>query len=372
MNKINSYSTGVVSALAVFLGLVVGAIVMLISGYNPISGYVSLIQSAFGSSLNIGEVLRSMTPLILTAAGFLVAQSAGFFNIGLAGQVWVGWLVSTVFVTTHTTDSMVWVIPVAVILGTIGGAITGAIPGWLRAQFGASEVITTIMLNYIVLYIGNTVITSLPGKYMSASDTTANLSDATSLRWSLLSNLTGGSRLNTGFIIAIVVLALVWFIMKKTTLGFEIRAVGLNMDAARYAGMSDKRTAVLAMALSGALAGLAGVTEGLGTYLNIFVQSTAPSVGYDGMAVALLASGSFIGIALSALLFAVLTVGGLGMPLVSGVPTELVSVVTATIIFFVGANYMIRWSLVKLDEGDAKDQAKAATKKQAKAKKEDA
>ena len=138
MNKINSYGTGLVAGLAVFFGLMVGAIIMLVSGFNPVTGYISLVQSALGSSLNIGEVLRSMTPLILTAAGFLVAQSAGFFNIGLAGQVWVGWIASTWFVLVNQSMTPWLSIPLAVIIGALAGALMGALPGWLRAQFGES------------------------------------------------------------------------------------------------------------------------------------------------------------------------------------------------------------------------------------------
>ena len=131
--------------------------------------------------------------------------------------------------------------------------------------------------------------------------------------------------------------------------------------------MSAKRNAITAMTISGSLAGLAGATEGLGTYLNIFSQSAAPQVGYDGMAVALLASGSFLGIIFAGFLFSVLSVGGLGMPLATGVPTELVSVVTASIIFFIGANYLIRLILVKLDEDDSKDKGKQKKHKTTKA-----
>lgn len=367
MNKINSYSTGLVAALAVFFGLLVGAIIMLVSGFNPVTGYISLIQSALGSSLNIGEVLRAMTPLILTAAGFLVAQAAGFFNIGLSGQVWVGWIASTWFVLANQGMNPWILIPVAVIIGALGGAIMGFIPGWLRAQFGASEVITTIMLNYIALYGGNAIVQGLPNKMMATTDMTKTLDASDSLRWDFLSNLTGGSRLNIGFLIALIALLAIWFVMKRTTLGFEIRAVGLNPNAARYAGMSAKRNAITAMTISGLLAGLAGATEGLGTYLNIFSQSAAPQVGYDGMAVALLASGSFLGIIFAGFLFSVLSVGGLGMPLATGVPTELVSVVTASIIFFIGANYLIRLILVKLDEDDSKDKGKQKKHKTTKA-----
>lgn len=372
MNKINSYSTGLVSGLAVLFGLLLGAIIMLASGFNPITGYISLVQSALGSSLNVGEVLRAMTPLILTAAGFLVAQSAGFFNIGLAGQAYAGWIASTWFVLAHQSMNHWISIPIAIVLGAFAGGVMGGIPGWLRAQFGASEVITTIMLNYVVLYGGNAIVNGLPKHLMTTTDMTKTLPTSDSLRWDVLANLTGGSRLNVGFIIAIVGLIAIWFIMKRTTLGFEIRAVGLNPDAARYAGMSSKGTAITAMALSGLLAGLAGVTEGLGTYLNIFVQGSSLQIGYDGMSVALLASGSFIGIFFAALLFSILSIGGLGMPLASGVPTELVSVVTASIIFFVGANYLIRFLLVKVDEDEEKSKMAKAKKIAEKAAKKEA
>ena len=135
--------------------------------------------------------------------------------------------------------------------------------------------------------------------------------------------------------------------MKKTTLGFEIRSVGLNPFASEYAGMSSKRTIILSMMISGTLSGLCGAVQGLGTFQNFFIQNTSLSIGFDGMAVSLLGAGSSIGILLSALLFGMLKLGGQGMPLIAGVPTELVDVVIAAIIFFVGISYLIRFLLAK-------------------------
>ena len=134
---------------------------------------------------------------------------------------------------------------------------------------------------------------------------------------------------------------------EKTTLGFEIRSVGLNPFASEYAGMSSKRTIILSMMISGTLAGLGGAVQGLGTFQNFFIQNTSLSIGFDGMAVSLLGTGSSIGILLSALLFGMLKLGGQGMPLIAGVPTELVDVVIAAIIFFVGISYLIRFLLAK-------------------------
>ncbi|MDU7281876.1 MAG: ABC transporter permease, partial [Leuconostoc citreum] len=157
------------------------------------------------------------------------------------------------------------------------------------------------------------------------------------------------------------------FVMKKTTLGFEIRAVGLNSDAAKYAGMSAKRNAVIAMAISGGLAGLAGTIEGLGNYLNFFTQNGSPSIGFDGMAVALLGGGSYLGVLAAAAIFSVLKIGGLGMPMSSGVPFELVDIVTASIIFFVGASYLIKLIQKRVKAMDDKAARASQDKKAVKA-----
>jgi len=357
-----------VALFSVLFGLIVGAIIMLVFGYNPISGYIALISSAFGSMQDIGGVLTQMTPLILTALGFTVASTAGFFNIGLSGQALAGWVGAVWYALSFPDMPAFVMIPSALILGTALGAVAGLIPGWLRAQFGASEVIVTIMMNYILLFLGNNILQNTMAKSIKESaETTKQVGHNASLQLKWLTDLTQGSSVSTGIFIALIMIVVVWFVMKKTTLGFEITAVGLNPDAAKYAGVSAKRTAVVAMAISGGLAGLAGTIEGLGNYLNFFTQNSSPSIGFDGMAVALLGGGSYLGILGAAALFSVLKIGGLGMPMSSGVPFELVDIVIASIIFFVGANYLIRLIQKRIKAMDEKAAAQDAAKKSSKA-----
>mgnify|MGYP003361846687 FL=1 len=356
-----------VALFSVLFGLIVGAIIMLVFGYNPISGYIALISSAFGSMQDIGGVLTQMTPLILTALGFTVASTAGFFNIGLSGQALAGWVGAVWYALSFPDMPAFVMIPSALILGTALGAVAGLIPGWLRAQFGASEVIVTIMMNYILLFLGNNILQNTMAKSIKESaETTKQVGHNASLQLKWLTDLTQGSSVSAGIFIALIMIVVVWFVMKKTTLGFEITAVGLNPDAAKYAGVSAKRTAVVAMAISGGLAGLAGTIEGLGNYLNFFTQNSSPSIGFDGMAVALLGGGSYLGILGAAALFSVLKIGGLGMPMSSGVPFELVDIVIASIIFFVGANYLIRLIQKRIKAMDEKAATQDAAKKSAK------
>ena len=357
----NSFS---VALFSVLFGLIIGAVIMLVFGYNPISGYVALLGSAFGSMQDIGSVLTQMTPLILTALGFTVAQTAGFFNIGLSGQALAGWVGAVWYALSFPDMPAYLMIPSALILGTGLGALASAIPGWLRAQFGASEVIVTIMMNYILLFLGNNILQNTMAKGIKDSaETTKQVGANASLQMKWLTDLTQGSSISAGIFIALLMIVVVWFIMTKTTLGFEIRAVGLNADAAKYAGMSAKRNAVVAMAISGGLAGLAGTIEGLGNYLNFFTQNGSPAIGFDGMAVALLGGGSYLGVLAAAAIFSVLKIGGLGMPMSSGVPFELVDIVTASIIFFVGASYLIQLIQKRVQAMDEKAAQTTAAKK---------
>lgn len=338
-----------VPILSVVMGLVLGAIIMAAFGYNPIVGYQSMLNAALGTQRGIGETLRQATPLIFTALGFSVANSAGFFNIGLSGQALCGWIVSVWTALAFPDLPKLILLPLCVILGAAAGAAAAAIPGMLRAFFGTSEVIVTIMMNYILLYTSTFMLQDvMPESFRSSLDSTNAITQNASLRLPWLTQFFGGSRVSGGLFLALIMLALVWFLMKKTTLGFEIRSVGLNPFASEYAGMSSKRTIILSMIISGGLAGLGGVVEGLGTYQNFFVQTTSLAIGFDGMAVSLLGAGSAIGIFLSAILFSILKIGGLGMQTIAEIPFEIVNVSIALIIFFVGINFVIRLAMAKI------------------------
>lgn len=330
-----------VPLISVLFGLLLGAIAMLIFGYDPIWGYEGLFQTAFGSVRNIGEILRSMAPLILIALGFTVASRAGFFNIGLSGQAMAGWFISGWFALMNPGMPRPLMILMTVIIGLVVGGLVGAIPGILKAYLGTSEVIVTIMMNYIILYIGNSLVQNVFDDSIKRSiDSTLQVGSNASYRSEFLSDLTNNSRINIGIFFAIIAIVVIWFLLNKTTLGFEIRSVGLNPFASEYAGIASKRTIILSMIISGALAGLGGVVEGLGTFENVFVQGSSLSVGFDGMAVSLLAANSPIAIFFASFLFGVLNVGAPGMN-AAGIPPEVIKVVTASIIFFVGAHYII-------------------------------
>ena len=292
-----------VPLIAVLLGMLVGAVLMLIFGYDPFWAYYDLFSTAFGSLKNIGEILRAMSPLILIALGFSVASKAGFFNVGLPGQALAGWTSAVWFALAFPELPKVVSVFCTVIIGLVAGGIAGAIPGILRAYLGTSEVIVTIMMNYIVLYVGNAMIHSFPKSVMQSIDSSVKVGANATYQTEWLRALTNNSRMNIGIFFAVIAVVLIWFMLKKTTLGFEIRSVGLNPNASEYAGMSAKRTIILSMIISGALAGVGGVVEGLGTFQNVYVQGSSLAVGFNGM--------------------------------------ELVNIVTASIIFFVSIHYII-------------------------------
>lgn len=330
---------------SVVLGLLVGAIVMVAFGFDPIKGYTALLRGSLGKPYYVGETLRQATPLILVALGFSFANKAGFFNIGVAGQALMGWFGSVVTGLFFADLPGIILLPLCILAGMLFGAVWAGIAGILKAYFNASEVIVTIMLNYTALQVVNYLIREV---LTDKGETTANIPQAASLRASWLYDLTQKSTLHMGIFIALLVVGIIWIVLNKTTTGFELKTVGLNVHAAEYAGMSTKKTIILAMFISGALAGLGGTMEGLGTFQNIFISGSLPDVGFDGLAVSLLGSGNPIGIIFAALIFAILRIGGITMPILAKIPKEVVSIVVASIIFFVGASYMIQYVMDKV------------------------
>lgn len=341
------YENVIIPLLAVFSGLLLGAVIMLIFGYDPVWGYEELFYAAFGSVKSIGEIFRAVAPLVFTALGFAVASRAGFFNVGLSGQALVGWVFAGWFALQNPDLPRPILILATVVIAMVAGGIAGAIPGILRAFLGTSEVIVTIMMNYILLYFSNHIIREVfSDKLMKNTDSSINVSANASYQTEWLRALTDNSRMNIGIFFAIIAVIIIWFLFAKTTLGFEIRAVGLNPTAANYAGMSAKRTIILSMIISGALSGLGGAIQGLGTFQNVYIQSSNLDIGFNGMSVALLASNSPLGIPFAAFLFGALSIGSSGM-VRAQIPSELINVVTASIIFFIGVKFIFEQLMKK-------------------------
>lgn len=332
--------------IAVFLGIFVGAIIMLLIGQNPFVGYGALLSGVFGEVYYFGEMLRMMAPLMLAGLAVAFAFRTGLFNIGVEGQLIVGWLAS-VSVGIVIEAPMFIHLPLAIGAGALAGAIWGFIPGFLKARFYVHEVIVTIMMNYVALYASSHIIRT----YLLASgERTEKISATASLASPFLQSLTDFSRLHYGFFIAIFACFILWFTLWKTTLGFELRAVGYNKHASHYAGMNVNRNIVLAMVISGAFAGVAGAMEGLGTYGYMSILSGFTGTGFDGIAVALLGANTAIGVFLAAGLFAALKIGAPNMQSTAGIAPELVEIVIALIIFFVASSYLIRLVINRLQK----------------------
>ncbi|MGJ9458919.1 ABC transporter permease [Oceanobacillus sp. CF4.6] len=339
----NKLFTVLVPIISVFLGLLAGAIIMLVSGFNPIEGYTALWNGAFGDSYTLGETIRRSTPYILTGLSIAFAFRTGLFNIGAEGQVIVGWL-AAVWVGLAVDAPMYIHLPLAIIAAGVAGALWAFIPGILKAKLGVHEVIVTIMMNYIALFVTNDIIRNV---LTDRQTTTEAIPASASLASDWLQSITLYSRVHYGILIALFAAVMMWFIIQRTTIGYELKSVGYNGHASRYAGMNVSKNIVLSMVIAGTFAGLAGAMEGLGTYGTISVMSGFPNMGFDGIAVALLGANTALGVVLAAFLFGALKEGAGEMPTGAGVPTELVDIIIALIIFFVASSYIIRWILLR-------------------------
>ncbi len=329
-----------VPLLSVVLGLLVGGIIMLVSGYNPILAYVALFNGIFSNTYVIGETIRQMTPLILSGLAVAFAFRTGLFNIGVEGQLLVGWLASVYVGLQFEGLSPFIHIPLAILAAGVAGALWAFVPGFLKARYQVHEVITTIMMNYVALHVVNAIIRTyllVPG------ERTGEINASASLKSTFLESITDYSRLHYGFIVAIIGAIIMWFLLWKTTTGYELRSVGFNKYASEYAGINVQRNIVLSMVISGAFAGAAGAMEGLGTYGYMTVMADFTGVGFDGIAVALLGANGALGVILASALFGGLKIGALNMQSVAQVPTQLVEIVIAMIIFFVASSYLIHW-----------------------------
>ncbi|MGD6942263.1 ABC transporter permease [Cytobacillus gottheilii] len=340
----------IVPIIAVLLGMLVGTIIMLITGYDPVAAFGALWNGAFGDSYFTGETIRQITPYILAGLAVAFAFRTGLFNIGVEGQLIVGWL-AAVWVGVAFELPKIIHLPLAVLAGAVAGALWAFIPGLLKARFRVHEVIVTIMMNYIALHVTNYIIRSVLAE---SSDRTELVHQSASLRSPFFESLTDYSRLHWGIFIALICVFIMWFILEKTSRGYELKAVGFNQHASEYAGMNVKSNIIMSMVISGAFAGLAGAMEGLGTFGYAATKGGFTGVGFDGIAVALLGANGPIGIILAAILFGSLKVGALNMPLEAGVPNELVDIIIALIVFFVAASYMIRMFIDRISKKGVK------------------
>ena len=285
----------------------------------------------------LSETLLAATPLIFTGLAVALGFQCGLFNIGAEGQLFVGAAAAT-FVG-FSLVGVPWFVhlPLVIVAGFAGGGLWGFIPGFLKARTGAHEVIVTIMLNYIA-YLLIDFILKIPGfQREGRSDPISRVTEASA--W--YPPLIDGLRANWGFVLALLAALAVSWLLFRSTKGFEFRAVGLNPSAARYAGMSIGGSTILAMVISGGLAGLAGTSQVLGVTRSL-TAGLSPGFGFDGIAIALMAGSRPKGVVLASLLFGAMRAGATPMQSTTGIPIDLVVIVQALVIMFVAAPALVR------------------------------
>lgn len=333
--------------LSIFTALIAGSIIIWLSGPRlngdwlgvkfVLDGYAGLFQGALGSQKAIIGTLVRATPLIFSGLAVTLAFRCGLFNIGVEGQIGIGVLAAAWAGVNLAGLPAVILLPLTLIAGALGGFVWGMLPGILKARTGAHEVITTIMLNYIAAQIAGFLLTG-PFRDPSPANVTAQTPKiAEAARLPLL--LPG---LHWGVVIAFLAAVAVWYFLWKTTWGFEIRTVGANSSAAKYAGINVARNVILALGLSGLLAGLAGAVQVAGVnYRGILGFNVG--YGFDGIAIALLGRTTPLGTVLAALLFGALRNGATVMQFRTQISADIISVIQALILIFVAAEQIIRW-----------------------------
>ena len=330
--------------LAVFLALVIGALIMMATSVAPatiLKSFVAMADGSLGSMNAISETLTASIPLVMAGLGIGLAFRAGLFNIGAEGQMVVGGLATAIAAFSFTGLPMILHLPLALLIGMSVGAVYAAIAGVLRATTGAHEVISTIMLNLISFRLLDYLLRQPYIQKEGRADPISRAVLETAELPRLLTFLDPNLRLHLGLFIMLAAVAIVWWLLFRSKLGFAFRISGENPGAARYAGIRAGLTVVLAMAIAGALAGLAGATQVSGVLGRATPGFTA-GIGFDAIAVALLGRSHPVGILLAGLLFGALEAGGRQMQVDAGVSIDMISIIQALIIIFVAAPLLIK------------------------------
>ncbi|WP_270566123.1 ABC transporter permease [Clostridium beijerinckii] len=324
--------------IAIFFGFVVSAIVLGIAGYNSIDAFSALFNGIFSKPKYISNTIIKATPIILTGLSVAFAFKTGLFNIGAEGQYIVGTIASTI-VGIKLNLPAVLQIPLVILAGVAAGAVFGGIVGILKAKFGIHEVITSIMLNWIALYLSNFVVsTDVFHQPWKTSD--AGMEFLSHHKW--LSEVLLKTDVNIGIIVAIIMAVVISILLYKSAKGYELRAVGLNKDAAEFAGINVNRNIVQSMVIAGALSGLAGALAITGTAPHkLSTMAAFENNGFNGLSVALIAGSSPIGCIFGGLLYGGLLYGGQSVQSAIGAPSEIINIMIGTIVFFVALTKIV-------------------------------
>lgn len=360
------YQAVSIPVFAIVLSLLAGAVVILCLGKNPLTAYQNLLQGSgllpkasyagYKSILtDFTSFMNAWTPMLFASLSVAVALRAGLFNIGVSGQMLTAGFVTTL-VVGYSSLAAPAAKPLVLVIGIMTGAMVGGLIGWLKHQFNINEVVSSIMINYIAQY----VISFFINTYFVNPVSRQSNAVSKAARLTLMDTPVGNLKMDIplGIVLAVITAVFIKFLLDKTTFGYELKCVGTSRNAAKYAGIRVGKNMIMAMVVSGALAGLAGVTYYLGYFGSIQPRVLA-STGFDAIAVSLLANSNPIGIIFSSFLITVISKGSTYMNSASGLESEIASVITGVILLFSACGAFIRYK-VKTAKDDLEEEAAQA------------
>jgi simple sugar transport system permease protein len=350
---------------ALVLAVLVGGVLILLTGGNPVEAYVALLEGIFGSWDRFAGAIARSTPYVGTALAVAFAFKAGLFNIGVEGQLLFGGMVAAWVGTWAWLADLPGILAIPIVLGAgfLGGVVWGGIPGVLRARTGAHEVITTIMLNNIALFLVRWLVNSQDPIYLRDPDSSVPRTKPIADSARLPELVDSVPRLSLATVLMVLLCIGIWFLLQRTTIGFEVRTVGANPSAAHYAGISVGVIVVFVMALSGGIAGFTAATEVSGTHY-FYQPGQYAAVGFDGIAIALLARANPFAIIPAAFLWGSMLYGAGYMQLQADVSIDVVRIVLSLVLLFVAADAIVRYvfRLKKVERGMLAVPAEAGAK----------
>lgn len=335
---------------AILMGFLVGALILVIAGLNPGVIYAKLFTGIFSKPKFLVWSVVYATPLIFTGLGVAFSFRTGVFNIGAEGQFIVGSLAATVIGMFCPLPAYITV-PLCLIAAAAAGAVWSAISGLLKVKKGINEVLTFIMLNWIAYYLSNYIV-NLPGIKSPSKEATIDILDNAKMLLPLpVRQMTGCTSANYGIILAIIAAVVIWYIINKTTLGYELRSVGFNSHAAEYGGINSGASVMKALAISGALSGIGGAIQILGNAMHIAQFAGQEGFGFQGITVALIASSNPIGCIFSGLFYGAMKYGGSKLNLV-GAPKEVLDIIMGAIVLVIAITHVFKaFAQKKLQKG---------------------
>lgn len=341
LKKVGSSLSG--TGITLLLVLLISSVLIVCAGANPLAAFGEILAGAFGSTRMFGETLVIMCPLLLTGLGLTITFRSGLSSVGAEGQIIIGGIACTVAALSLGEGTPpILTIPICLLAGGLGGAIWAALPGLLKAKMGTSELVNTVMMNYIATFflswMLNDVIKDPEGFYPQSAQVPENTQ---------ISTIMDGSRAHWGIVLAIVLAVVVYWLLWRTPLGYQLRVVGYNRNAAQYVGIPIQRNIVLSMAMHGFFSGLAGAVEILAVQYRC-ITGFSNNVGFDGIAVSLLGKNHPGGVVISSFMLAALRAGSGNMQRALQVPTSLVSVIQGLIICLVLMDHYFKDKLIQM------------------------